>query len=239
LCDVARVIGAPKKSSRRIGAQDSVVRTQLLDSAEGLMLEEGYAAVSSRRLAAKAGLTQPLVYYYFRTMDELFLAVFRRMAEQSLERLKLALCSEQPLRALWDLNSDRSRTALTMEFLALANHRKVVQAEIARYAEELRAVETRGLTRLFAERKIEPLIPPLVVTVLLTSLARGLVQERALSIAKGHSPTHSFVEECLRYFEAYGEAAQPLDGVFQARRKASKPRARKATAAKSKSRHAG
>jgi AcrR family transcriptional regulator len=222
------------KSSRRIGAEDSAVRVQLLDAAEALMLEEGYAAVTSRRLAAKAGLTQPLVYYYFRTMEELFLAVFRRMSEQGLEQLKAALESEQPLRALWDLNSDRSRTALTMEFLALANHRKVVQAEIAHYAEQFRALEVRGLTQLFADRNIEALIPPLVVTVLLTSLARGLVQESALGIAKGHAPTRSFVEDCLRYFEAYGTAPQPLDGVFKAHQISK--RASKAPAPKRKSR---
>jgi AcrR family transcriptional regulator len=41
---------------RRIGAKDSKTRAQLLDAAERLLLEEGYAAVTSRRLAASAGL---------------------------------------------------------------------------------------------------------------------------------------------------------------------------------------
>jgi len=217
-------------SSRRIGAEDSLVRAQILDVAEELMLEEGYAAVTSRRLAAKAGMKQSLIYYYFRAMDELFLAVFRRMSEQGLERLQEALAAEQPIRALWNLNSDRSRTALTIEFLALANHRKVVQAEIARYAEQFRALELKGLALLFERRNIEPQIPPLVVTVLLTSLARGLVQESALGIAKGHAPTRAFVEDCLRYFEAYNEPVRPLAGVIRAQ----KPRVRRAPARPSK-----
>ena len=42
------------------------------------MLEEGYAAVTSRRVAAKANLKPQLVHYYFRTMDDLFLAIHRR-----------------------------------------------------------------------------------------------------------------------------------------------------------------
>lgn len=203
-------------SSRRIGAEDSVVRSQLLDAAEQLMLEDGYAAVTSRRLAAKAGLKQPLVYYYFRTMDELFLAVFRRMSEQGLERLRQALDSAQPIRALWNLNSDRSRTALTMEFVALANHRKVIQAEIARHSERARSLEVQGLTRLLEARGIEAQIPPLVSAVLLTSLARGLVQEGALGISKGHAPTRAFVEACLRYFEEHGDAWGPVAGMIKA-----------------------
>ena len=38
------------------------------------MIDEGYAAVSTRRVAAKAGLTPPLVHYYFPTTDDLLLA---------------------------------------------------------------------------------------------------------------------------------------------------------------------
>jgi TetR/AcrR family transcriptional regulator len=206
------------KTSRRYGSEDSAVRVQLLDATEQLMLEEGYAAVTSRRLAAKAGLKQPLVYYYFRTMDEVFLAVFRRMTEQGLERLDEALKAKEPIRALWNLNSDPSRTALTMEFLALANHRKVVQAEIARAAERFRSLEVKALDRLWKDRDIEPQLPSLVVTLLLTSLARGLVQERALGISKGHAPTHAFVEACLRYFEETGGAYGPVVEMIQAQK---------------------
>ena len=80
------------------------------------MLEEGYAAVDVAAGAARAGLKPQLVHYYFRTMDDLFLALFRRRAEQGLERQARALASSQPLWALWDLSRDPSGTALTMEF---------------------------------------------------------------------------------------------------------------------------
>lgn len=210
-----------------MGAEHSAVRSHMLDVTEALMLEEGYAAVTSRRLAAKAGVKQPLVYYYFRTMDELFLAVFRRMAEDSLAQLKEALVAPEPIRALWNLNSDRSRTALTMEFLALANHRKVVQVEIARYAERFRSLEVAGLKRLFAQRGTEVQIPELIVTVLLTSLARGLVQEQALGISKGHAATRGFVEACLKHFERYGKPL-PAVAVLSQAQQPSKRRGKRA-----------
>ena len=189
------------KSTRKAGAKDSAVRALLLDATEKLMLEEGYAAVTSRRLAARAGLTQPLLYYYFRTMDELFLAVFQRMAQQSLERLERALASEQPLRALWNLMNERSRTALTIEFMALANHRKVVRADIARLAEKIRSMEVSALSRLFEDRGIEPKISPLVAMVLMTTLSHGLVLEKTLGILSGHADTRVFVDACLRRVE--------------------------------------
>ena len=61
--------------ARRFGLENSKTRTHLLDAAEQLMREEGYAAVTSRRVAAKAGLKPQLVHYYFRTMDDLFIAL--------------------------------------------------------------------------------------------------------------------------------------------------------------------
>src|SRR5579871_4767229 len=96
------------------------------------MREEGYAAVTSRRVAAKAGLKPQLVHYYFRTMDDLFLAVIRRGAEEMRVRLAQALDSSDPICAVWEICSDTKITALTWEFMALANHRKNIRAEIAR-----------------------------------------------------------------------------------------------------------
>ena len=117
-------------SPRRIGAPEAKNRVVLLDAAEQLLLEEGYASVTSRRVAEKAGLKPQLVHYYFRTMDELFLAVFRRMAEAGLRRWRAALASPQPLWALWRFMTDPAATRLTMEFMGLANHRKALHAEI-------------------------------------------------------------------------------------------------------------
>jgi hypothetical protein len=39
------------------------------------MLDEGYAAVSSRRVAHRLGFNAALVYYYFENMDDLFLTL--------------------------------------------------------------------------------------------------------------------------------------------------------------------
>ena len=100
-------------SARRIGAPDAKNRGVLLDAAEQLMLEEGYAAVTSRRVAEKAGLKPQLVHYYFRTMDDLFLEVFRRRAEQGLAAQARALESPQPLWALWRFGTDPAATRLT------------------------------------------------------------------------------------------------------------------------------
>jgi len=133
-------------SPRRIGTERSKTRTALLDAAEQLMLEEGYAAATSRRVAARAGVKPGLVHYYFRTMDDLFIALFRRRAERGLERQARALASPQPLWSLWELVRDEPDTAMTMELVALANHRKALRAEIACYAERFRSAQIEALS---------------------------------------------------------------------------------------------
>jgi AcrR family transcriptional regulator len=189
-------------SNRRIGAESSETRAALLDATERLMLEEGYAAVSSRRIAQRAGLKPQLVHYYFRTMDDLVLAAFRRRAEEGLERQVQAISSDQPLRALWGLSDDPTGTALMMEFAALANHRKSVRSEIARYGELFRRRQTEVLTRVMADQGIDAeLFPPVMVMVLITGVSQILVQEEALGMTAGHEETRAVMEHFLDRFE--------------------------------------
>ncbi|WP_428340689.1 TetR/AcrR family transcriptional regulator [Mycobacterium sp.] len=192
-------------SARRIGAPDAKNRAVLLDAAEQLMLEEGYAAVTSRRVAERAALKPQLVHYYFRTMDELFLAAFRRRAEQGLEVQAMVLEAPQPLWALWRFSTDPAATAITMEFIALANHRKALKAEIAFYAERFREEQRKALTTILArygKNLGDPVkLPPLVWSVLMTSVSRVLVIEQALDMSAGHSETVEIVESYLRYIE--------------------------------------
>jgi AcrR family transcriptional regulator len=188
---------------RRIGTETSKTRSVLLDATERLMLEEGYAAVTSRRVAARAGLKPQLVHYYFRTMDDLLLAAYRRRADQGLERLAQAFASPQPLWALWDLSRDARGTALTMEFVALANHRKPIRAEIAASAERFRTELRAGMRVVLGRDGVDDeRCPPVVCAVLMTAVAQILViEEESLGLVTGHAETVAFVERLLEGLE--------------------------------------
>src|SRR5690348_8557259 len=125
---------------------DSASRAALLDAAESLMVEHGYAAVTTRRVSQTAGVNNGLVHYYFGTMDDLFAETFRRRSERSLERLRHVLDDPQPLWALWEQSHDASSNAIVMEFIALANHRKAIKKEIAAYSRKHRRLQIERLT---------------------------------------------------------------------------------------------
>lgn len=183
---------------RRIGTESSQTRSQLLDTAERLMLSEGYAAVSSRRVAKEIGVTAPLIHYYFPTLDDLFLAVFRRRAEEHLEQQAELLASEEPLRAFWKFSIDRTTSAFTIEFMALSNHRPSIRKEIARHAERFRELELAALQRAIDDGRVDlGGMSPLALLVLMGNAGRGIVMERMLKMKRGHDEAFAFVEDWL------------------------------------------
>jgi AcrR family transcriptional regulator len=118
-----------------------------------MMRTQGYAAVTSRTLASAAGVKPALVHYYFRTMDDLFIALRRERAAKTTERYQRALTSAKPLRELWKLNCDPLYVASGFEFMALANHRKAVRAEIARYTKHILALQTALIIQALESRE--------------------------------------------------------------------------------------
>jgi AcrR family transcriptional regulator len=192
---------------RRIGPADAKTRTTLLDAAEQLMVEEGWAAVTGRRVAVKAGLRSQLVHYYFRSMDDLLLAVFRRRAEQGFKANAKALSSPQPLWALWRMFNNPPFSVFTMELFALANHRAELKAELAQYAERYRDQQTKTFADVLEGYGIDTgQFPPVAVAFLLTGVPGVLFMEEALGISAGHAEIVELVERYLRQLEG-----DPLD----------------------------
>ena len=185
-------------STRRIGTADSESRTRLLDAAERLLLRDGYAAVTSRKVAAEADLKHQLVHYYFRTMDDLFLAVFRRRAEERLARFAEDVADDPSLRTVWAFTGDPRGAAFTVEFAALANHRKAIRAEVAEWAERFRAAQLTALRAALDGTGVDPeRWPPMVVLMGLTGTAQLLALDASLGVTTGHADTVAFVEELL------------------------------------------
>jgi len=197
---------------RRIGASGSQTRARLLDAAEQVILNDGYAAASSRRVAARAGLKPQLVHYYFRSMEDLFIEVFRRRADQNLARFARALTSDRPLRRLWELSTDPRGTAFTMEFVALANHRKTIRTEIARYAERFRAMQLEAINRALAANGISrEACPPVALLLAMTGVSQTMAIERSLGVTVGHEEMLALVDRYLGQLEdEHAPAAAPL-----------------------------
>jgi AcrR family transcriptional regulator len=167
-----------------------------------IMIEEGYGAATSRRVAAKAGVKPALVHYYFPTMDELYLSVFRQGAAVYLERQQQALASDRPLHAFWDTLIEPKDTRLLLEFMGLGNHRKEIRAEIAAWSERWREMQITALNFIVREHGIDTdEFPPAAVAVVIASIGRTLVLEQGMGTAGGHDEAIALVNRLLDRFE--------------------------------------
>jgi AcrR family transcriptional regulator len=62
------------------GSPESNARQRLLETAIGMFAEKGYAGTSVREIVEQAGVSKPVLYYYFQSKEGLFLAILE-MAE--------------------------------------------------------------------------------------------------------------------------------------------------------------
>jgi AcrR family transcriptional regulator len=187
---------------RRLGADEAENRKILLNAAQQLMIDEGYAGVTTRRVAARAGLKPQLVHYYFASMDDLLLALVRRATTRSRDAFARALASPKPLRALWEVSSDPDVTALTAEMMALANHRKAVRKELAEGAKRLRRMQVDALSELLDQLGVtDDVIRPDALMVVIAAVSRVMVMEESLGVSTGHKNTLAMVEHYLTKLE--------------------------------------
>ena len=201
---------SPADERSKVGRE--ATRVALIEATAQIILDEGYAAATSRRVAATAGVNPALVHYYFPSMDDLFVAVLRDKAEAILERQREAMAESEPLHALWLLNSAHD-TQLFTEFLAMANHRKAIRSEIVSYAMRFRDIEEGAMTLALNARGIDlELFPPVVMSMIMGSLARMVFHEQGLGISRGHDQARAFIEQCLQRFEMPSWDPQPEIG---------------------------
>ena len=146
-------------ATRRMGPAGSVTWSAMLDGAEDILREEGYAALTSRRIAERIGVKQRLVYYYFRTMDDLIIETFRRLAVRELERLAGALASERPLREIWDVCIHTSDARLVSEFMALANRIDGLRTEVISFIKKSRRMQVAALSAALKGKSRKGRIP--------------------------------------------------------------------------------
>src|SRR5487761_2147478 len=65
-------------------------RQQILEAALDLFAEQGLDGATSKDIAERANVTHGLIYFYFKTKEELFRVAFEYALEQALARLEIA-----------------------------------------------------------------------------------------------------------------------------------------------------
>jgi AcrR family transcriptional regulator len=67
---------------------DSAIAARLLDAAVRLFAHKGYRATSTREIVEAAGVTKPMLYYYFQSKEGLLAAALEHFIDPFHERLR-------------------------------------------------------------------------------------------------------------------------------------------------------
>jgi len=195
--------------TRRPRAATLEKRRHLLDTVEKIMLSDGYAAVTSRRVEADAGVK---LHYHFGSIDELLVAVVRRRGELNVTLLAEALASPQPLLAWWRLASDRRGNGLLVELSAAANHRPALQAEVATFASEVRRMQLTTLDAVLDDYGIDrSLFPPALIAAAIQGVAFAVAYDAAGGFDTHQDDAAAAMDHLLEHLE--GLRADSHDGA--------------------------
>ena len=174
----------------------------LLDAAERLLVETGYASVTTRRVAAEAGVNHGLVHYYFGSVENLLVQVLERFTERLTARQRAMYADpEVPFIEKWRkamrylMGEDVEYEKIWLELLALAWNHPELRERIAAVNAEWRAV----LLEAFEEpRRAYGIDMPLDALVsLVMTFNEGIILERAQGITTGHGGLLAWIDGWL------------------------------------------
>ena len=200
----------PRTSSTPAPPTRNETAEAFLDAAERLLVDVGYAGITTRRLAAEAEANQGLVHYYFGSIDELLAQVVERFTDRLVERQREMYGSDAPFiekwRAAWsyqqeDLDSGYSK--IWMELQALSWNRPNLRPVVERVNAEWRGVLRQAFERAAAEYGLAPEEFPVEALVSLTmTFGQGYAIERLEGIDEGHAALLDWVDAWLESLEA-------------------------------------
>jgi AcrR family transcriptional regulator len=180
-----------------------------LDAAERLLIEVGYAGITTRRLASEAGLNPGLVHYYFGSLDEVLLQALQRFTARLIERQRAMYETDVPFIEKWrrameyledDLASGYPK--ILLELQALGWNRPDIREGIARVNAQWREVLTEAFEKAADEYGLEPAAFPLDALVsLVMTFNQGIELERLSGISQGHEELLAWIDRWLQSLE--------------------------------------
>jgi AcrR family transcriptional regulator len=197
------------------GARE-VARTALLDAAERLLVEEGHAGITTRKVAAMAGVNHGLVHYYFGSIEELLFQAMERYTERLLDRQRALYAAEIPFIEKWrqamryiDEDLEAGYPKIWAELHAVAWNRPQFQQRIAEVHLQWREIFVDALAR--AEDELDfsrtPFSPDAFVALVATFNA-GLLLERLVGLNRGHRELLEAMDAWLTSLAAGGKESR-------------------------------
>jgi AcrR family transcriptional regulator len=173
----------------------------LLDAAERLLVDVGYAGITTRRLAESAGVNHGLVHYYFGSNETLLVRALERFTERLIARQRELYAADEPFAEKWRtamrylVSEDATYEKIWLELQALGWNNAGLRERLARVNAEWRAVLTEAFAEPHRELEIDMPLDALVSLVMTFNL--GIIVERLGDIDTGHAELLDWIDQWL------------------------------------------
>jgi TetR/AcrR family transcriptional regulator len=183
----------------------------LLEAAERLLFESGYAAVTTRRVAEEAGVKHGLVHYYFGSMEELFTQTLERLANRLAEPLEehyanpdLTFAEKWRIVAQNWIDQPTSRfPKILLELSAMSWNIPQLRQRVSAVYARFRAIFERYFGEAMREYGLdESQFPLKVVAAAAGTFQLGVIVEGLSQFHEGHEELLTWVQSWLDSLEA-------------------------------------
>jgi TetR/AcrR family transcriptional regulator len=173
----------------------------LLDAAERLLVDVGYAGITTRRLAEEAGVNHGLVHYYFGSNENLMVRALERFTERLIARQRELYAADMPFVEKWRtatsylVGEDLAYEKIWLELQAIAWNNPDLRQRLAAVNAEWREVLTEAFAEPHRRLGIELSLEALVSLVMTFNL--GIIVERLGGIDAGHAELLEWIDQWL------------------------------------------
>jgi AcrR family transcriptional regulator len=198
---------------RQISDARQQATVALMDAAEALLYEVGYAGVTTRAVAEAAGINHGLVHYYFGSMEELLTQTLERFVEQlalALETLyddpNLSFAEKWRLGSQFWVDEPTSRfPKILLELLAMGWNMPTLRTRLTEVHARFRAIFEHHFGQALRDYDLdESQFPLKVIVAAVTSFQLGLIVEGLSGVEEGHQELLDWIQQWIDALEAKG-----------------------------------
>ena len=191
---------------REVSEARQQATTALMDAAERLLYEVGYAGVTTRRVAEEAGVKHGLVHYYFGSMEELLTQTLERFADQlaaPLEELyanpDLTFNEKWRVGAHFWMQEPTSRfPKILLELSAMSWNLPPLKQRIADVHRGVRAIFEHYFGAALRDYGLdESQLPLKVILAAVTTFQLGMIVESLSGVEEGHDELLASIQDWL------------------------------------------